>query len=141
VYSWLVKQALRRLEKQLANGEVDKLSASYSDDAHLVFPGDNSFGGDHRGKPAIRSWIQRFVGLRPTFTIGEVVAAGPPWNMRVMFAFNDRIVAPDGFEYRNEGMEFVRMRWGKIAEHRVALDTEKVTELDQHLQHAASAAV
>ena len=141
MYSWIVKQALRRLEKQLAGGDVDKLAAAYADDATLFFPGDSSFGGSHRGRPAIRTWIERFVGLRPTFRVGEVAAAGPPWNMRVLFAFSDRIVAPDGFEYRNAGMEFVRMRWGKITDHRVALDTQKVAELDRHLEAGAPAAV
>jgi ketosteroid isomerase-like protein len=139
VYSWIVKQALRRLEKQLSGGEVDKVAAAYADDAVLVFPGDSSFGGEHRGKAAIRSWLERFVGLRPTFNIGEVAVAGPPWNMRIMFRFSDRIVAPDGFEYHNAGMEYVHMRLGKIVEHSVHLDTEKVTELDGHLMVAATA--
>ena len=140
MYSWLVKQALRRLEKQLAGGEVDKVAAAYADDAVLVFPGENSFGGEHRGKPAIRAWVERFVSLKPTFEIGETAVAGPPWNMRVMFSFRDRIVAPDGFEYRNSGLEFVHMRMGKIVEHRVALDTERVAELDRHLDRETAAA-
>ena len=140
MYSWLVKQALRRLEKQLTGGEVDKLTAAYADDAVMVFPGGSSFGGEHRGKPAIRKWVERFVELRPTFSIGEVAVAGPPWNMRIMFRFSDRIVAPDGFEYTNAGMEYVHVRLGKIVEHRVHLDTEKVAELDSHIEPQAATA-
>ena len=139
MYSWVVRQALRRLEKQLTGGEVDKLMASYRDDAVLVFAGSSSWGGEHRGKAAIRSWLERFVALKPTFVLGDAAVAGPPWNMRIFFSFSDRIVAPDGFEYRNAGMEYVRMRFGKIVEHRVHLDTEKVTELDEHLQAGAPA--
>lgn len=133
MYSFVAKLALRRLEKQLTAGEVDKLIAVFADDAHLVFPGDNSWSGDHRGKPAIRAWLERFTALRPTFRVHDVAAAGPPWNMRVHFRFSDRIVAPDGFEYRNEGAEWVHMRWGRVVEQRVALDTQKVAELDRHL--------
>ena len=140
MYSWIVKQALRRLEKQLGGGEVDKLMAAYADDAVMVFPGDSSWGGEHRGKQAIRAWLERFVALKPTFVLGDAAVAGPPWNMRIMFTFSDRIVAPDGFEYRNAGMEYVRMRFGKIVEHRVHLDTEKVTELDRHLEAGTTAA-
>jgi len=139
MYSWIVKQALRRLEKQLAGGEVDKLMAAYADDAVLVFPGESSFGGEHRGKAAIRAWLERFVGLKPTFDLGDAAVAGPPWNMRIFFQFTDGIVAPDGFDYRNAGMEYVRMRFGKIVEHRVALDTQKVAELDSHLSERAAA--
>ncbi len=141
MYSWIVRQALRRLEKQLAGGEVDKLMGSYADDAVMVFPGDSSWSGEHRGKPAIRAWAERFTALHPTFVVGDVAVAGPPWNMRVMFTFTDRIIAPDGFEYRNAGMEFVHMRLGRIVEHRVHLDTQKVAELDEHLGAARTAAV
>ena len=140
MYSWIVRQALRRLEKQLSGGEVDKLMAAYGDDATMVFPGESSWGGANRGKPAIRRWLERFVALKPEFELGDAAVAGPPWNMRIMFTFRDRIVAPDGFEYRNEGMEYVRMRFGKIVEHRVHLDTQKVAELDQHLDAGAPAA-
>jgi ketosteroid isomerase-like protein len=139
MYSWIVRQALRRLEKQLSGGEVDKLMAAYGDDATMVFPGENSWGGAHRGKAALRRWMERFTALKPEFVLGDAAVAGPPWNMRIMFTFSDRIVAPDGFDYRNEGMEYVRMRSGKIVEHRVHLDTQKVAELDSHLREPAAA--
>jgi ketosteroid isomerase-like protein len=140
MYSWVVRQALRRLEKQLGGGEVDKLMSAYADDAVLFFPGSSSWSGEHRGKPAIRAWLERFVELEPTFHLGDAAVTGPPWNMRLFFRFSDRIVAPDGFEYRNAGIEYVRMRFGKIVEHRVHLDTEKVTELDKHITAAPAAA-
>jgi ketosteroid isomerase-like protein len=140
MYSWTVRQALRRLEKQLNAGEVDKLMTAFADDALLVFPGDNSFAGDHRGKAAIRAWLERFVALRPDFKLHDVAAAGPPWNMRIAFRFSDHITAPDGFEYRNTGAEWMRLRWGKVVEQRVALDTQKVAELDAHLTEQSPAA-
>jgi ketosteroid isomerase-like protein len=141
MYSWVVRQALRRLEKQLGEGEVDKLIGAYADDAVMVFPGASSWGGEQRGKAAIRAWLERFVALKPAFTLGDAAVAGPPWNMRIFFQFSDRIVAPDGFDYRNAGMEYIRMRFGKIVEHRVHLDTQKVAELDEHLSQPKAAAV
>ena len=50
-----------------------------------------------------------------------------------MMRFRDRIVAPDGYEYENSGMEYLRIRWGLIRELHVHLDTEKVAALDAHL--------
>src|SRR4051812_127540 len=105
MYSWIAGRALRVLEKRLNAGDVSTLMKAFDDDAHLVFPGDNSFAGDHRGKAAIEAWIRRFVSLRPALTVHEAAAAGPPWNMRIMFRFSDRIATPGGWEYRNEGME------------------------------------
>lgn len=140
MYSWIVGRALRVLQRQLEAGEVDKLAGAFAEDGHLVFPGDSSWSGDHRGRPAIRAWLERFVSLDPKFEIHEAAVAGPPWNMRIFFRFSDRIVAPDGFEYRNTGQEFLRMRWGKVVEQRVALDTQRVAELDRHLEAGAPAA-
>jgi ketosteroid isomerase-like protein len=46
---------------------------------------------------------------------------------------------PDGDIYENEGMEYIRVRWGKIAEQRVYLDTERVADFDARLAAAATA--
>jgi len=54
-----------------------------------------------------------------------------------MFRFEDRIPIPGGGEYRNEGMEYLRIRWGKTREQRVYLDTQKVADLDARLPTAA----
>jgi hypothetical protein len=57
--------------------------------------------------------------------------------MRVMFRFTDTIAVPDGGpDYVNQGAEYLRMRWGLIKEQRIALDTEKVAELDARLSAA-----
>ena len=138
MYSWIVRRALGVLVKQLQSRDVDKLSNAFADEAVLVFPGRNSFAGEHRGKPAIRAWIERFVALRPSFQIHDAAVAGPPWNMRVCFRFSDRIPIPDGGEYRNEGMEYLRIRWGRTTEQRVYLDTERVADLDERLAAAAA---
>jgi hypothetical protein len=50
--------------------------------------------------------------------------------------FSDRIVAPNGYVYENEGMEHIVIRRGLIREIRVHLDTEKVTALDAQLGSA-----
>ena len=69
----------------------------------------------------------------PPSTIHDVTAAGPPWNLRVAFRFSDRI----GDDYANEGVEYMRIKWGKLREQRVYLDTEKVAALDARLSATA----
>ena len=80
--------------------------------------------------------MRRFVELGPRFVIHDVAVAGPPWNMRVCFRFSDRIALPGGVDYDNEGMEYLRMRWGMIREQRVYVDTERVAQLDARLAAA-----
>jgi ketosteroid isomerase-like protein len=136
VISWIVGKVLRKQIALLTKGDTAALLRSFAPDAHLVFPGDNSFSGDHRGKEAIGAWLERFAALHPRFTIHDVGVAGTPWNMRVFFRFSDQIALPGGGGYANEGMELMRLRWGKIREQRVYLDTEKVRKLDTQLAPA-----
>ncbi len=141
MYSWIIGRVLQALIGRLNAGDTRSLMRTVARDALLVFPGASSFAGEHRGKPAIEAWFKRFVELRPSFVIHDVAVAGPPWNMRVCFRFTDRISIPGGGEYQNEGMEFLRMRWGMLQEQRVYLDTERVAELDAQLAAAAGDAV
>lgn len=140
MYSWIVGRIVRLLIGQLNAGRVRLLIHAFAPDALFVFPGSSSFGGELRGKAAIATWLERFVALRPTFVVHDVAVAGPPWSMRVCFRFSDRIPAPGGGAYRNEGMEYLRIRWGLIREQRVYLDTERVAALDVQLAAAGEPA-
>jgi hypothetical protein len=133
MYSWLVTRIVRFLYGKVSTGDLRLPVLGLARDARLYFPGDNSFGGEHRGKPAIAAWMRRFASLQPVFVVHEAAAAGPPWNMRIFMRFSDRIVAPDGYVYENAGMEHILVRWGLIREIRVHLDTEKVAALDPHI--------
>ena len=96
MYSWLVGRVVRLLVKRLNSGDVRFVLATFGPDACLVFPGSSSFAGDHRGKPAIRAWLERFTALGPSLTVHDVAVAGAPWNMRVSFRFSDEIPIPSG---------------------------------------------
>ena len=137
MYSWIVGRIVRALIGRLNAGDKPALMRGFADDAHLVFPGDSSFAGDYHPKREIEGFMDRFLALGPSFVVHDVGAAGPPWNLRVFFRFSDRIPIPDGGEYRNEGMEYLRIRWGKVREQRVYLDTQKVADFDARLKAAA----
>jgi ketosteroid isomerase-like protein len=133
MYSWAVTRLLRFLYDKVRKGDLRLPLMGLASDACLYFPGNNSFGGEHRGKAAIHAWMRRFASLEPEFTVHDAAAAGAPWNMRIFMRFSDRIVAPNGYVYENEGMEFIAVRRGLIREIRVHLDTEKVAALDARL--------
>lgn len=136
MYSWTMTRILRMLYGQVSRGDLRLALLGMADDAVLAFPGDSSFGGEHRGKPAITAWMRRFASLHPEFRIHDASAAGPPWDMRVFVRFTDRIVAPNGYVYENDGMEYLVIKRGLIREVRVHLDTEKVTAFDAQLAMA-----
>jgi ketosteroid isomerase-like protein len=141
MYSWIITRLLKMLYGQVSRGQLRLALLGLANDAVLAFPGDSSFGGEHRGKPAISAWMRRFASLHPEFRVYDASAAGPPWNMRVFVRFSDRIVAPNGYVYENEGMEYIVIKRGLIREIRVHLDTEKVAALDAQLGTATRVGV
>ena len=140
MYSWIVTRIVAMLYGKVSRGDLRLPLLGLANDAVLLFPGASSFGGEHRGKPAIAAWMRRFASLHPEFHVSDASAAGPPWNMRVFMRFSDRIVAPNGYVYENEGMEYIVVKGGLIRELRVHLDTEKVAALDAQLGAASQAA-
>jgi hypothetical protein len=133
MYSLIIGRVVAFLYGKLTTGDLRVPLLAVASDARLLFPGNSSFGGEQSGKPAIEAWMRRFASLRPEISVHDVAAAGPPWNMRVFMRFSDRIVAPNGYVYENEGMEYIRIKYGLIREIRVHLDTERVTALEAQL--------
>lgn len=135
--SWIVGRVFGVLIARLNAGDPGPVVRLFADDARFVFPGDSSFGGEHVGKQEIAAWFERFAALGPHFVIHDVTVAGPPWSMRAAVRFSDRIVVPRGEDYANEGVIYLRMRWGRVLEDRTYLDTQKVAALDVQLQAPA----
>ncbi|MGD1056566.1 MAG: nuclear transport factor 2 family protein [Solirubrobacteraceae bacterium] len=130
MYAWLVGLLVRRGFRKLNAGDASGALDLFASDAHFVFPGRHSFGADLTDPEQIRAWFERFVALGPHFEIADVIASGPPWNMRVGVRFSDRIALADGGEYRNEGMQYVRLGWGRVRLDRIFLDTQAVADAD-----------
>jgi len=123
VYAWLVGRMTRTGYAQAVGGQPKMLMTLAADDVEFVFPGENSFGARLEGKEDLASWMARFASLHPDFRIHDVVVSGPPWNMRVAVRFSDAI----GADYRNEGLEYLRVRRGKLRSIEVCLDTERIS--------------
>jgi ketosteroid isomerase-like protein len=139
MYAWIVRKIFEGLIARLNRGDLALIERTLAPDVALVFAGRSSFAGEHRGKPAVVAWLRRFVALHPHYAIHDVTVAGPPWSLRIGVLFSDRIPLPGGGHYSNAGMEYVRVRRGRLEEIRVHLDTEKVAELDERLGSAAVA--
>jgi SnoaL-like domain len=79
----------------------------------LEFHGETPFGGECRGRQAIRAWFDQ-VALdfgRLSLTAHDVAVSGPPWNLRVVVRFNDRYDLISGDTLTNHGFQFLRIAW------------------------------
>ena len=125
--SWLITKFVRLNVRRLLAGNVDALTAQLDRNAELIFPGRSSFSGRFTGREQIGAWLRRFVAMKPVYVVSDVVVSGPPWNMRVVYHVGDRI----GAHYSNEAVVWLRIRWMRVVQQRVFLDTERVAEWER----------
>ena len=94
----------------------------------LRFSGDHPMGGEHRGPDEVRAWFERVHGYFPDLRLEpiEIVVDGWPWNTLVATRFRVTATLSDGRPYENEGMQFLRLRWGKAYEDYIYEDTQKL---------------
>jgi ketosteroid isomerase-like protein len=135
MYKWAVRWMIRRNVRALGRGDAGPLLASYADEAVLVFPGESSWSGEHRGKAAIEGFLRRFLAAGIVGEVHEILVNGPPWRTTVCVLFSDRVVDPAGTAvYENRAVLFGRIVWGKIVYHEDFEDTQKVEALDRYLE-------
>lgn len=134
LYAAAVRLMLRRNIAALGRGDMGPLLSSYADDVHFVFPGDNSWKADLRGKDEVARWVARFVRVGLRLEPQEILVTGPPWNTRMALRFTDHLTLPDGtVVYENQGAMLGTIVWGKLAAYEVHEDTEKSAALDAWL--------
>ena len=56
----------------------------------------------------------------------EVVVNGWPWNTVIATHLAISALRPGDREYRNEGMQLLRLRWGRVVEDLIFEDTLKL---------------
>ena len=125
MYKFIVRRIVRRAFAGLSAGDYEPIVKQFGPRSRFNFAGDHALGGERFGQDAVRAWFQemlkRFPGIR--IEPQEVVVNGWPWNTVV--ATHLAISAPraGGREYRNEGMQLLRLRWGRVVDDLIFEDT------------------
>ncbi|MDP9075094.1 MAG: nuclear transport factor 2 family protein [Actinomycetota bacterium] len=122
----IVRRIARKTFRQLSAGDAEPLIQKFSPDAVFCFVGRHALGGELRGPEAIGQWFGRVFRLFPDFRIEPhtIVVNGPPWNTVIGTRFMVSATLPSGQRYANEGMQFLRLRWGHPTEDRLYEDTQ-----------------
>jgi len=135
MYGSIVRMMIRRAIRRINAGDIETFLAAYADDATFVFPGQNSWAGEYRGKSEVERFYRRFVQVGLQAEAREIVVNGWPWATTVCVHFTDKAKAPDGtVVYENSGVIFGKIAWGKIRYQHVYEDTEKVAAFDRYLE-------
>jgi ketosteroid isomerase-like protein len=139
MYRMIVASKARAMWRRIAAGDVAAAGELAHPDMRFRFVGDTALGTDVRGKDAFLAWFrtvgQRLPGL--TFQVEDTLVGGWPWNTRVAVRLAISAPLPDGTTYRNQAVQWLRLRWGRMVDDWVLEDT---LALQQALDHLASAA-
>jgi ketosteroid isomerase-like protein len=122
---------VRRGYRALGAGDAAPVVRLFRPNARFLFAGSHSWAIDTTDHHQIESWFERFAALRPELVVLDVVVNGPPWKMSACVIFNDAVRDPSGqVVYANHGVQYVRLRWGKVLFDEVNLDTRQVAKYD-----------
>lgn len=130
MYAFIVERIVRRGFAELNGGRVEPVLSRFAGDARLRFPGHHALAAELRGRGAIADWFARLFKVFPgiQFELHDVHVRGMPWNTRVLTRFTDTVPLRDGSTVTNHGVQFLRLRWGRIVDDVLYLDTQVVAE-------------
>jgi len=128
MYKLIVKQIVRRTFRRLSSGDYETVVKQFGPGSRFLFAGEHALGGERHGQEAVREWFRRMLALFPGIRIEpqDIVVNGWPWNTVVANHLMVSATLADGRPYRNEGMQLLRLRWGRVVEDLVFEDTLKL---------------
>jgi ketosteroid isomerase-like protein len=145
MYRFVVKQQVRRAYGQISRGEYEAVVSQFAPDVRFQFLGTHALGGERRGPEAVREWFATVSRIFPDLRLEprDVLVNGWPWNTRVAVRFDLSASLKDGTTYRNTGMQYLRLRWGRAVEDLLFEDTQELAralEVQTREQAAEAAA-
>ena len=141
--SWLTGRIFALAMARLRAGDPRIVLALDAPDVELTFPGQTTFAGVYRGKPAVRRWLERFCAIGFQIMPLEVVTVGPPWDTTVCVRCRVWLpIVESGPVYDNRVVIWGHLRWGRLARYEVFEDTELAHVADawvaEHRPHLAA---
>jgi len=135
MYGFIVRRLVRRSFRRLSAGDYETVLKQFSPDIVFCFSGEHALGGELRGVEPTRRWFQRIYRLFPGigFEPQAVVVNGWPWDTVVATRFRVRAWMSGDRPYSNEGMQLLRLRWGRVVEDRIYEDTHGLVEALRYL--------
>ena len=126
MFAAVVRRRTRDVYRRLSKGDYESVVRAFSPSATFSFLGDHALGGRLESTELIRRWFERLFRIFPDLRLDPevILVNGWPWNTMVATRFTATATLPDGSPYLNHGMQFIRLRWGRIVEDFLYEDTQ-----------------
>lgn len=132
--SWLAGKWFGFAYRRLRAGDIRPVLLCEHPDVEFTFPGENSWGGVHKGKAAVQAWLERVARVGLQLYVSEVVVKGFPWRQTVCVRGVDHLDAPTGERvYDNRYVIWGHLRWGRLIRYEVYEDTVRTLAFDKWL--------
>jgi ketosteroid isomerase-like protein len=125
MYHAIVRAKVRATWRRIATGDYGAAVGLAAPDLRFQFLGPAPLGGQRVGAAAFEAWFADLFRLLPglRLTLRDVSVGGPPWNTVVSARIDASATLSDGTPYRNQGLQWARLRWGRMVEDVVIEDT------------------
>lgn len=143
-YKIVLKRKILNGFHQLSRGNYKPLTKLFSDNIHYSFEGNHALVGERFTKKTVELWFERLLRLLPSkFEIKSMLIHGMPWNTDVVIEFQDTVSPPNVEPYINNGIQKVKIIWGKAVDIHTYVDTYKIQKAlkmlaEQGIQEAAA---
>jgi ketosteroid isomerase-like protein len=141
-YKVILRNKILHGFEKLNQGEYKALTNLFSDRVHYRFEGDHALGGERFTKQAVELWFERLLRLLPLrFEITSMLIQGMPWNTDVVIEFRDHVSPKHQEPYVNNGIQKIKIKWGKAVDVHTYVDTYKIqTALQKLAEHGVQEA-
>ena len=133
MYAWIVERLIRWGFRNLTRGTWQRPFRLFADETHFVFAGEHELACELHRKADVRAWFERtWPMFDMNFEVHDVLVRGWFRNTRVATRFTNRMTTPDGTEFVNHGVQYLRLRWGRIVEDLLYEDTQLLARALAH---------
>ncbi|MFD7641747.1 nuclear transport factor 2 family protein [Kitasatospora sp. NPDC059795] len=130
MYHAITRAKVRSLWRRIGAGDYLAAVETAAPDVRFRFVGDTPVSAELTGRDAFEDWFRalfaRFPGLR--LTLRDVVVRGWPWRTTVVVRLDVEATLADGTAYRNEAVQWLTLRWGRMTADEVFEDTKALDE-------------
>ena len=129
MYARIVEGKVRKVFDRLSEGDIGPLVKGLTKDCRHHTGGTHALGGERHSRQATQQWYERLMRLLPglTFDVDEVHVRGMPWNTTVVARWRDHAMIGT-YDYENEGVNTMTLRFGKVSVLDVRCDDTRLAE-------------
>ena len=126
MYQFIFKRQVAKGFEHISHANFDAVLSIFAPDIHFTFVGNHALGGDWHNRDMAKRWFERLHRLFPDLqlTPKHIRVTGFPWDVTMVTQFEVRATLPDKSPYQNEGVQVLRVRWGKAVDDYLIEDTQ-----------------